>query len=337
MVLTMIDSSDLWSSFCDALAKQLKAAKHEDLRKAWSTHAERTAYYRKLLHRVATDLELDFRNELFTVDFVMWTRSDPPIPIVFIESENFAFTAHHEVRKLSCISAPLRVLMAPIQWDESPGVWPNAGLRRHLLDQWRTIVRSYQETWSRSGIFALVIGEWRPDNVLRFYANAFDGTGDLVSKDDRVLVEIPMKEGPTEFKRRILDDLPRIVLAVLDDVGLRKQVSDVCDKNHYTFVAATSSSEATKLMRQIVPSVIILKLGMGESEVVQWQRNHHLASSLLIVRSNSDDAIEAIKMGATDYLVEPLTNDQLQSVIESALLINRTKAYDFAAFDQKNR
>lgn len=141
-----IDPTDLWERFCGGLAKRLAAAEHQELFRAWSTHTERTLFYRKLLRGVAEDVELDFRSELFTVDFVMWTRDLPPVPIVFIESENFPSTADHEVRKLSCISAPLRVLMAPIQWDQSPGVWPKGGFRNHLLHQWRTIVRGYQAT-----------------------------------------------------------------------------------------------------------------------------------------------------------------------------------------------
>jgi DNA-binding NtrC family response regulator len=146
-----------------------------------------------------------------------------------------------------------------------------------------------------------------------------------------------MKEQTVGFTRRVADDQPKIVLAALDDAALRNQVSNVCDKHQYTFFSAASSGEATKLMQQIAPNVVILRLTTGESDVVEWQRHHHLASSLLIMRSNLDEAVEAIKAGATDILVAPLPDDQLQSAIERALLVNRTKAYDFAALDKKNR
>jgi ActR/RegA family two-component response regulator len=333
----MIDSADLWKRFCAALAQRLESTGREDLWKAWSTHPERTSFYRRLLKNIAEDLGLDFQHELFTVDFVMWTRSDPPIPVVFVESENYAFTAHHEVRKLSCIAAPLRILIVPIEWDDSPGVWPKGGWRRQLLDQWRQIVVSYQRAWSRSGVFALVIGEWRPDNILRFYANAFDARGDLVSNADQVLVEMSMKERPAEFRRTIDDDLPKIVLAAVEDPALRNQPANVCEKYHYTFIHAASSAEVTKLMQQIVPNVVVVSLAQGKADVIQWQRNRHLAATLLVLSHTEEEAVDAIKAGASDYLILPLNDDQLQSSIERALLENRTKAYDFAAFDKKSR
>lgn len=146
-----------------------------------------------------------------------------------------------------------------------------------------------------------------------------------------------MEKPSLGFTRRVTDDEPKIVLAALDDASLREQVSKVCDQHHYTFFGAASSGEATKLMQQIAPNVVILRLNNGEPDVIEWQRHHHLASSLLIVRSNVDDAVEAIKAGAIDFLAPPLTDDQLQSAIERALLVNRTKAYDFAALDKRNR
>lgn len=190
-----INPEDLWKQFSKALADQLSAATHEQLQRAWSTHTDRTRFYtEELLRNVASDLRLDFDTELFKVDFAMWTRdNNPRVPIVFIESENLAGTAFHEVQKLSCISAPLRVLMVPIQWDESPGVWPDGGMRRKLLDHWASIIKEYQGVWPRSGIFALVVGEWQPSHVLRFYANAFGADGNLLADKDEILMERKMK------------------------------------------------------------------------------------------------------------------------------------------------
>lgn len=191
----VINPEDLWERFCKALGRQLDAATDEQLQRAWSAHTERTRFYTgQLLRNVAQDLHLRFNTELFKVDFAMWTKgAGGGVPIVFIESENDASSAHHEVRKLACISAPLRVLFVTIQWDESPGVWPSGGMRRKLLDHWSSIIKEYQGVWPRSGIFALVVGEWQPSHVLRFYANAFDADGNLLADEDQILMERKMK------------------------------------------------------------------------------------------------------------------------------------------------
>lgn len=190
-----IKPEDLWKQFSKALADQLSAATDEQLQRAWSTHTERTRFYTgQLLRGVAQALHLRFESELFKVDFAMWTQdTGEGVPIVFIESENNSGTAYQEVRKLSCISAPLRVLMVTMQWDESPGVWPSGGMRRKLLNHWASIIKEYQSVWPRTGIFALVVGEWQPSHVLRFYANAFDADGSLLADKDEILMERRMK------------------------------------------------------------------------------------------------------------------------------------------------
>ncbi|MBA2271246.1 MAG: response regulator [Chthoniobacterales bacterium] len=149
---------------------------------------------------MASALGFGFQAELFKVDFAMWTRdATTPVPVVFIESENFATSADHEMRKLTCIAAPLRVLMVPVEWDESEGVWASGGLRRQLLTQWQHIVRSYNQVWPRQGVCGVVIGEWRRDNHLRFYANAFDPTGNLLHDTDLILLDRVMPERDLKF------------------------------------------------------------------------------------------------------------------------------------------
>ena len=136
----------------------------------------------------------DFDTELFKVDFAMWTRdTEPKVPIIFVESENQANTANHEVCKLISLSAPLRVLISVIEWDETPGVWQSGGMRRHLLSQWQKTIGAYTRIWPRTGLFGLLIGEWRRDDVLRFYANAVDGTSALFAPEDMILLERQMR------------------------------------------------------------------------------------------------------------------------------------------------
>lgn len=66
----------------------------------------RTKFYREMLKPLALGLgtlieeQLETGSELFKVDFAISRNSDSvKIPIIFIESENNAYSADHEVRK----------------------------------------------------------------------------------------------------------------------------------------------------------------------------------------------------------------------------------------------
>jgi hypothetical protein len=90
---------------------------------AWSSAKARTCLYKEMLAPLATNLgtlieeKLEAGSELFKVDFAICQNSnDIKVPLIFIESENNAFSAEHEIRKLVNLAAPLRVLITVIQW-----------------------------------------------------------------------------------------------------------------------------------------------------------------------------------------------------------------------------
>ena len=122
----------LWSDFSTSLRKHLESATNDALEEAWAAHPKRTAFYRSnLLPQVAKDLDLQITNEgLFKVDFTMWAKVDGhSVPRVFLESENAANTAGHEILKLCCLSAPLRVLISLSEWDDESDIWRSTRLQ----------------------------------------------------------------------------------------------------------------------------------------------------------------------------------------------------------------
>lgn len=140
---------------------------------------------------MANDLSLELERETWKVDFAMsiGSPSGHRVPIIFIESENDPATATHEVRTLCCQAAPLRLLITVDEWDETPGVWRKRGHRQERLRTWQEIVRSHGKIWPQANILGIIVGEWRPDNTLRFYAYALGEDGQLLRDENEVLVE----------------------------------------------------------------------------------------------------------------------------------------------------
>jgi hypothetical protein len=173
---------DLWRRFIETFSSEINKLPVGDLAKVWSSHPERTKFYRQTLKQLATGLgalieeELETGNELFKVDFAISRNSDDvQVPIIFIESENSAFSAHHEIRKLVNLAAPLKLLITVTQWDDESPIWADRGgaHRSRLLSHWEKIIRQHQIVWPRPGVVGILVGEWRPDNWFRFYGYGY--------------------------------------------------------------------------------------------------------------------------------------------------------------------
>ncbi len=124
--------TQLADQFLGAFAQRIASIGAGVLRTAWHSQHERTALYTGILRDVAGDMELTLEEQLLIVDYAL-VDATTNVPRVFIESENIAFSAMQEVRKLCCLAAPLKVLLSVCEWDESPGVWPNGSVRRRVL------------------------------------------------------------------------------------------------------------------------------------------------------------------------------------------------------------
>lgn len=338
-----IKPEELWKDFCRFLSLHLQTASNAALAAAWAAKPNRTLFYRKnLLIKVAESLGYDFSTELFKVDFAMWVKdTDPKVPVVFVESENAASTAHHEVSKLTCISAPLRVLIVPVQWDEAPGVWPGGGMRKRLLDHWQKIITTYASVWPRSGLFGLIVGEWQTNGVLRFYANAINAEADLVRPTDEVLFERAMTlneaarakaESDARQQDRpssLRDALPKrtILIAIGNDSALLSETTETCRDEGHSVIQAQSNAEAIEQMQRAEIHVLVYRWRDGGWEVIQWCRNHHPSASIILFvdKSEREQAVESIKAGVFDYLEIPFEWEEFQRQMTAAIDGQRSK------------
>lgn len=94
-------------------------------------------------------------------------------PKVFLESENNPFTAHIEIERLACATAPLRILLTLAEW--SPSQFPVSHKRQEFRQQWDGLLESYNKSlrnWgiAKNGVILVMIGECGADSMLRFYA-----------------------------------------------------------------------------------------------------------------------------------------------------------------------
>lgn len=177
-----------WKKFQSEFKNALDEQSFEDLSYAWLSQTNRTSFYENnLIPKIATSMNLEFINEDFKIDYTLCQRvEDYLAPLIFIESENNAQTATHELRKLNCLNAPLKVLVVCSEWCDEQGFWKHGGGRKNLTETWLKNIKSHGNVWPSNSITAIIVAEWK-DN-LRYYSFACNSNGEIVD-EHKILFE----------------------------------------------------------------------------------------------------------------------------------------------------
>jgi hypothetical protein len=186
-----------WIRFCNAFMAEVEKTSDARLTEVWHSLPARTGFHAEnVLPRIASDLGLSLTTELFKVDaaMAMHASNGESVPIIFIECENDAATAAHEIRKLRALSCPLAVLITVIEWN--PDVFGTKARRDHLLAEWGRIIQAHSEIWPRPGLIGIIVGEWGPDKHLRFYRLAFSCDGSICLPEAMVVDKVVSTNDP---------------------------------------------------------------------------------------------------------------------------------------------
>lgn len=177
---------EYWKKYKDNFRSELEATPPEAFSQAWENSGSRTKFYVDgLLPKIAERMNLVLCKELFKVDYA-FCKNDSygnRVPLIFIESENNAFSATHEVRKLCSLAAPLKILITCVEWSDTPGEWPNGGHRASLMKDWTSIVSSHSQIWPQPSVYGVIVAErWK--NRFRYYSQGFSSSGVPVDTHD---------------------------------------------------------------------------------------------------------------------------------------------------------
>lgn len=127
----------------------------------------------------------------------------------------------------------------------------------------------------------------------------------------------------------------RLLLIIEDDAAFARTLSKSFERRGYRVLLASSLDEATAVLRQHNPgyAVVDLKLNGNTSGLTCVQMLHQHDPGMLIVvltgYASINTAVEAIKLGAVQYLAKPANTDDIEAAfghvagIEPVELTNR--------------
>ncbi len=114
------------------------------------------------------------------------------------------------------------------------------------------------------------------------------------------------------------------VLVVDDAAFMRRRIRDVLEGAGYEVVGeAADGEEALALYESARPDVVTLDLVMPHRDgldTLRELRRRDPAARVVVCSSLSDEAsiLEAIRLGARDYLVKPVAEERLLEAVDKA-------------------
>ncbi len=116
------------------------------------------------------------------------------------------------------------------------------------------------------------------------------------------------------------------VLVVEDEPSMRELLTIMLEKQGYEVNGVGSFDEAAKKLEGSLWDLLITDLWLGDDRnggmkvLRKAQEADGIMPSIVITAHSSvDSAVEAMKLGATDYLIKPFKNDELKVIVRKAL------------------
>lgn len=115
-----------------------------------------------------------------------------------------------------------------------------------------------------------------------------------------------------------------IILIVDDEETIRFSIKDFLEGQGYEVIVAETCEQALEKIHEFLPDLVLLDLrlpNMGGIELLEKVKTKD-PNALIIVMTgygSVDTAVEAMKIGAYDYLEKPFRTEHLKLIIEKAL------------------
>ena len=119
---------------------------------------------------------------------------------------------------------------------------------------------------------------------------------------------------------------------VEDEENIRTFVGALLEANGFQVILAKKCSEAQLLYASYFPDLVILDLGLPDKDGICFLRNIRERDPtpviILSARSDENEKVKALDMGANDYVTKPFGSAELLARVRSALRSSRHSAQE---------
>lgn len=117
------------------------------------------------------------------------------------------------------------------------------------------------------------------------------------------------------------------ILLVEDDRNISSMIQTVLDTNGYQVLLAQRCQQGLLMLTSHVPDLILLDLGLPDMDGTEFiriaRRNSMIPIIVLSARTDENDKVSALDLGANDYITKPFGTAELLARVRASLRINR--------------
>lgn len=117
------------------------------------------------------------------------------------------------------------------------------------------------------------------------------------------------------------------LLLVEDDATIRNFVKTVLEANGYQVLTALTCSQGIMMCASHIPDLVILDLGLPDRDGMEFIRKIRRTNAVPIVvlsaRNDESDKVDALDLGANDYVTKPFGTEELMARLRAALRSSR--------------
>ena len=118
------------------------------------------------------------------------------------------------------------------------------------------------------------------------------------------------------------------ILIIEDDRSIRKFFRTILEANRYDVISADTGEEGYSLITSQCPDLVILDLGLPDIDGMEILSRLRKWSGMPVVvisaRSHEKDKVEALDLGADDYITKPFGTSEMLARIRAAIRHSRT-------------
>ena len=118
------------------------------------------------------------------------------------------------------------------------------------------------------------------------------------------------------------------ILIVEDEAGISSFVRTILEANDYQVLDASTCQQGIMMVASHIPDLVILDLGLPDRDGLHLIQTVRKSSSvpilILSARTMETDKVEALDLGANDYVTKPFGTAELMARVRAALRSRRS-------------
>src|SRR5574337_438320 len=122
------------------------------------------------------------------------------------------------------------------------------------------------------------------------------------------------------------------ILVVDDEQGMRELLTVLLEHQGYRVIAASDGQQALEIITHQLPDLVISDVRMPRMDGIGLltgirKTDPHLPVIMVTAYASMDSTIQAMRLGADDYITKPFRIDEIRLVVEKALAKARTQPH----------